>query len=670
MNRLRTFGIVAHIDAGKTTLTERILVDTGSQSWVGSVDEGTAAMDFMPSERQRGISIMSAATRVSWGEHALQIVDTPGHVDFVAEVERCLRVIDGVVVVVDGVRGIESQTRAVWQQTVAAELPRLVFVNKLDRSGADFAAVMAEIAEEFECAAVALVVPLADERGVFAGLGDAVRGAVQWFDGRPAADHVPALQRQLRDAHDRLVEAVADCDERVLEAVVAGRRVPPALLRDALRAAFLADRLQPVLCGAALYNRGVDWLLDAVVTFLPAVSELPKRGVWSVPGAGDDRAPFCGLVFKVQHLDQVWNYVRVVRGRLVAGNTVVRGNRQRQGPTEVPALWSMRADRHEVVASAGPGEIVVVPGDLGWRTGDSLCDPAQPTVVPFARFSTPVLAVTFEPERADDAGRLHAVVLELAIDDPTLRAARDHDRIVVRGMGELHLEVVAEMVRVRLPGVAFRVSRPRVDRRETVLGPGSGVAEVRALVGGVELAARCALDVDVVAGGASRPAVVAPEADGSGEPDAPTQVVRAELLRRLASGLRVGPVYGVEVTIRSVVAPAGGAADAMLEQAASKALENAVADAGAIELEPWVSFEVTAPAASSNPVLADLRSRGAEVNGVAAGRLGARLTGRAPLASMLGYVTRLRSISKGLGQVALRPDGFAPGFDPISGSQG
>jgi elongation factor G len=466
MSRLRTFGIVAHIDAGKTTLTERILFDTGAQSWLGSVDDGTAATDWMPAERSRGISITAAAIRVQWGGQALQVVDTPGHVDFVAEVERCLRVIDAVVVVVDGVRGVESQTRAVWRQAVAAGLPRLVFINKLDRTGADYAAVVAEVAEQLECVPVPLVVPLLSGAGAFAGLGDAITGAVQWFDGRPDEDLVPALQSRLLAAHERAVEVAADHDDAVLRDVLEGRRVEPARLQKALRAAFLAGAIVPVLGGSALYNRGVDWLLDAVVVLLPTVAELPRRGIWAVPQAGNRAAPVCGFVFKVQHLDRVWNFVRVLRGRLEAGARLVRG-RQPQHDVAVEELWLARADRHEVLSEAGPGEIVVVPGEFGWRTGDTVCAVGAPVTLPQVRFPAPVLAVTFEPERAGSAAALFAAVRELAADDPTLRAERDADRIVVRGMGELHLEIVGDLVRART-GLGFRVSRPRVDRRETV----------------------------------------------------------------------------------------------------------------------------------------------------------------------------------------------------------
>lgn len=650
MTRLRTFGVVAHIDAGKTTLTERILFDTGAQSWVGSVDEGTAAMDFMPAERSRGISITSAATRVGWGDHVMQVVDTPGHVDFVAEVERCLRVIDGVVVLVDGVRGVESQTRAVWEQAVIAELPRMVFVNKLDRAGSGFRAVVAELAEQLECTAAVTVVPLRDADGAFSGLGDAVSGAVQWFEGKPDAALVPRLQGALLEAHERLVEVVADCDDEVMAAVVAGRSVAPERLRAALRGAFLRGEVVPVLGGAALYNRGVDWLLDAVVSYMPGVADLPSRGLWAVNSAGNEHVPVCAFVFKVQHLDRVWNYVRVVRGRLEPGSELVRAHKPEAGAARIDEVWTVRADRHEVVPSAGPGEIVVLPGDFGWRTGETVCDPAEAVALPAPRFPAPVLAVTFEPERAADAGAVHAAVLELASDDPTLRVARERDRIVVRGMGELHLEIVADMVRARV-GVSFRVSKPRVDRRETVARPGAGAAEFRASVAGREVSAQCSLTIEPVPGGAPAQVVV----DQEGEV---AEVAAAELRRRAQAGGRVGPMHGCR--LRLVAAEAAIETEALVEQAAGLALDQAVAEAELVELEPWVELEVTAPAASSHAVLADLGSRGAETSSVSAGRLGARLRGRAPLANMLGYVTRLRSITKGLGQVSMRPAGFAP----------
>ncbi|MBX3462389.1 MAG: GTP-binding protein [Planctomycetes bacterium] len=646
MDRLRTFGIVAHIDAGKTTLTERILYDAGAQSWLGSVDEGTATMDWMPAERRRGISIAAAATRVDWGEHVLQVVDTPGHVDFVAEVERCLHVLDGVVVLVDGVRGVESQTEAVWHQANARGLPRLVFVNKLDRAGADFDAVVAELEERLECRALPIVVPLHDAAGRFAGLADACSGAVQWFEGRPEPELAVRLQQRLSAATERVVDAAAFADEHVLADAVAGRPIPGDRLRAALRGPFLDGRLVPVLCGAALWNRGVDWLLDAVVHFLPSLRELPRRGLWSVADAGDPAAPFCGMVFKVQHQVEVWNFVRVVRGRLERGGAWCAA--ARPGSVRTCAeLWLVQADRHVDALAAVPGEIVVLPGELGLRTGDTVCDPRHPVALPVPRFPTPVLAVTFEPERAEDAPRILAALRELEVDDPTLRVDHVPAGIVVRGMGELHLDIVADLVRERT-GTSFQLSPPQVDRRETVQGAGVGEAEVRALVAGRERVARCQV-------------AVTPQ----GPPDRPAEVVDAagavaaadELRARAETGSRVGPLFGVRIELQAAEAsPEAG--EALLQQAAAKALAAALSAGEIAELEPWVGIEVWCPEAAANAVLADLAARGVSVTGVASGRLGARLTGAAAMARMLGYVTRLRSMTRGKGQLSMQPLGF------------
>ncbi|MBL8733057.1 MAG: GTP-binding protein [Planctomycetes bacterium] len=648
MQRSRTFGIVAHIDAGKTTLTERMLFDAGAQSWLGSVDDGTAAMDWLPEERARGISITAGATRVSWGGHLLQIVDTPGHVDFIAEVERCLHVLDGVVVLIDAVRGVESQTEVVWAQADVRQLPRLVFVNKLDRPGADFAAVVAELGERLECRPLPVVVPLPDARGGFAGLGDALTGAVQWFEGRPGEEVAPRLQALLAAAHERVVEAAADRCEAVLADAIAGKRIAPERLLAVLRPAFLRGELVPVAGGSALWNRGVDWLLDAVVAWLPSPLEGLRQGLWTVERAGDPAAPFCAFVFKVQHLDEVWNYVRVVRGTVRPGQEWVRG-RSPGAPRPVTTIWSVRADRADPVDAAGPGDIVVLPGELGLRTGDSICAPIEPVVAPTPRFPAPVLAETFEPELAADGARLFATLRQFAIDDPTLRVDRDQDRILVRGMGELHLDIIAERARART-GIRFQASKPSVDRREVVRSEAVGAAEVRALVAGVERSARC--QVRVVPQPEAGPARVVGTAD-----DAAAGVALAELRERVLHG-RSGPLFDCEVRLESAQCPGATPVEAMLQQAAARALEQALELGGVEQCQPWVDLEITAPEEAAAAVLADLGARGAELVSVAAGRLGARLQGRAPLQRMLGYVTKLRSMTKGRGQVWLRPAGY------------
>lgn len=651
MDRLRTFGIVAHIDAGKTTLTERILHDAGAQEHCGNVDEGTATTDWLPEERSRGISIAAAATRVSWGGHELQIVDTPGHVDFVAEVERCLAALDGVVVVVDAVRGVESQTRTVWGQAQERGLPRLTFINKLDRPGASFADVVAEVGEQFEILTAPVVVPLSDASGAFAGLAHALTGQVQWFAGQPDEVGRRGIVATLRAARARLLELAADFDDEVLAAVVADQSVPADRLLRSLREPFLVGKLTPVFAGAALWNRGVDWLLDAVVAWFPALPERVRGGVWAANRAGDEQAPFAGLVFKVDHRDGVWNFVRVIRGRLRTGAEV---QRQRNGRRlHVAGLGVVHASQRVAVDSAGPGEIVVLEGEFELRTGDILTAPEAAVNLPVPRFPAPVLSTTFEPARAEDGPRLFAALRQFAIDDPTLRVERQSDQIVVRGMGELHLEVLAERLRAAVP-VAFQVARPRVDRRVGIRGEGGAAAEVRALVAGVEQvgSARVAVLPTQPVDEAARIEV------GAGVAPGPVADAVVEQLRsHAAHGLPEGPLVGVRVVLEAIDVTAG---EALAAQAASRAFTSALAQAGPQLLEPWVSFEVWCPEDGAQAVLAELGARRASVAAVASGRLGARIEGRATLARMLGYVTKLRSQTKGLGRVSLRPVGYAP----------
>jgi elongation factor G len=652
MHRLRTFGIVAHIDAGKTTLTERILHDSGAQSFAGSVEDGTATCDWLPQEKSRGISITAAVTRVAWAGAELQVVDTPGHVDFTAEVERCLFVLDAVVVVVDAVRGVESQTEVVWQQADARQLPRLVFLNKMDRAGADYAARMAELQSVFGCRAIPYVIALVDDRGAFAGLGHALTGAVQWFAGRPEPAEAQRILRELRAAREDLLEALADADEAVFAAMVEGRSLPAGELQRRLVVAVHQRRLVPVLAGAALLDRGVDWLLDAVVQLVPTIHELPAVGLWGGEAAGQPEAHFAGIVFKVQHADTVWNFLRVVRGTLRPGAELQVCGRSLPGftPTEI---WVMQADRHRCVALALPGEIVVIPGELGLRTGDTLAAKGYPIQLPVPTFPAPVVAANFEPERAADAPLLLAGLRQLAADDPTLKVHWERGQIVVHGMGELHLEIVAEGLRGRV-AVPFRRSRLRVERRQSIQRRGEAESEVRATVAGVERSAAVQVMVEPLGDGSQPGQVVT----GEHLPGSAAAAAQAALQECLATNAQ-GRLVGVAVHLLAVRLDRGGLVEGLVQLAAVRALEGALAEAGLQIQEPWVALEVWCPEASCNAVLADLGGRGAAIHGVASGQLGARIRGTAPLSRMLGYVTRLRSISRGLGRVVLRPSGFA-----------
>jgi elongation factor G len=344
MNRLRTIGIVAHIDAGKTTLAEHILCDSGVQSAAGAVDDGTAVMDWMRQEQERGISIVAAATTVPWRDCEIQIIDTPGHVDFTAEVERCLRVLDGLIVVVDGVRGVEAQTRTVWRHADRWRCARIAFINKLDRQGAEFESATASLVRSFECRAIPLVVPLYDSAGAFAGLLDVLTGAAQWFVGDPSPPDRMRLQHVAHAARASLQEQCADLDDAVMADFVAGRSTSPAHLRSVLRRACIAGEAVPVFAGAALLDRGVDWLLDAVCDFLPSPAERVRDGLEDAFPPPDPEAPVEALVFKVEHAQgETRNFVRVFQGTLRPGLAIEDAQNGRT--VRIDELWRMRAAR-------------------------------------------------------------------------------------------------------------------------------------------------------------------------------------------------------------------------------------------------------------------------------------------------------------------------------------
>lgn len=652
MDRLRNIGIVAHIDAGKTTLTERILHVSGLRPAAGEVDEGTAATDWMRQEQLRGISITAAATHVPWDGHRIQLIDTPGHVDFTAEVERCLRVLDGVVVVVDGQRGIESQTETVWRQAAHWRVPRIVFVNKMDRAGADPELCAQQVADRFECLVAPMAIALRDEADTFAGIGHVLDGTFEWFEGDPGASVRERIRRDMLTARDRLVEVAAELDEAVLADWVADRAIPSAVLRSVLRAATCRCAVVPLFLGSALHERGVDGLLDGICTMLPSPLERGERMALHGEPEPDPCGPFCGLVFKVQHVGrEVWNYVRVFRGALRTGDEVAVARSGAQFPS--PSPWRMQVTTHEELGHAAMGDIVVLAGALGLRTGDTLHAPSSPIELARMGFPAPVLTARFEPQVAADLQELLGCLGAMADDDPTLEVGVDAETGApwVAGMGELHLEVAAETLREqRAP--AFTVGAPRVAHRERILGAGTGSAAVHAPAGEVG-EAWVEVELEPLQGD-SEESVVEAAADAAAHVDTP--LVLDALRARLRTGLRAScPAQAVRARLLRLRTEPRGAAGVLAQTAASFAVDKAVAQAGVELLEPEVEFEVRCPAALLPGVVGDLNARDAQLTQVASGRLGAVVTGRVALSHMLGYATRLRSLTRGLGEVAMRP---------------
>ncbi len=492
MSRVRNIGIVAHIDAGKTTVSERFLFYSGRIHKIGEVHEGEATMDWMPQERERGITITAAATSFAWRNHDIHLIDTPGHVDFTIEVERSLRVLDGAVVVFDGVSGVEPQSETVWRQADKFKVPRICFINKMDRAGADFGAAVAEIRDRLGARPVPLQLPIgAEDR--FAGVVDLVRGKALYFSGDEdegaREDDVPAaMADEVAAAREKAIEAAADVDDAIANAFLEGTPIEEEALKAALRKATIACKIVPVLAGAALRNKGVQPLLDAVCDYLPSPLEVPPM-VGTVPGSEepatrppDDTAPFSALAFKVA-MDEGRKvvYLRIYSGVLKAGDDVQNARTRRN--EKVARLFSVHADRRERIERAGAGSIVVAMGLKEAGTGDTLSSPKAPIIFERIDIYEPVIARAIEPKTQAEKEKLDFGLAKLADEDPTFRFGEDAEtgQMIIRGMGELHLDVIVDRLRVEY-GVEATVGRPQVVYRETLAKPADGEARFERVV--------------------------------------------------------------------------------------------------------------------------------------------------------------------------------------------
>jgi elongation factor G len=645
---LRNLGIVAHINAGKTTLSERILFATGRRAVMGEVDEGTAALDSLPEEQRRGISIAAAGALMNWRGHRIQLIDTPGHVDFTAEVERSLWALDGLVFVLDGVKGVESQTRTLWRKADEARMPRLLFVNKLDRATADYDRCLK--AAQQELGAKTLTVALPHELSTpAAALLDLIGARV-----RPCGSQAVAAPDRLAAARDRLVEECAELDDRVLRDFLDGGPPDQRVLVAAIRTACLERRLVPVLGGSALCNWGVDLLLDSVCRFLPSPLDV-RVVVEDASGSRGEVAPSVGSpllaqVFRSVHEgEQRLPLCRIYSGTLMPGQRVRR--ELDPDPILVDRIWRIEMDGTEAVDRAEPGDIVGVECATRLLTGDTLHD-GTTLRIPRQRFPEPVVSAVLIPERVEHHEPLLALLEELVEDDPTLRHGIDPETgaILVGGLGELHLEICVERLTTRLRA-PVRLGTPRVEARESVRRRGQATAECH-LPGGASAVVELAIGPLPGTG----PARVE---DLTGCPPELATVL-APALRQMT---RHGPVLGLAIedaTIQLLVAkctgdPEGSQTAAL--EALAVAARKAAASAEPILLEPVVQFEVATPPDTLSAVLSDLKSRDASIGEVLGGEAEAMVRGTSRLEAMLGYPTRLRSITRGLGRCAMLPAG-------------
>ncbi|MFJ4520887.1 elongation factor G [Streptomyces sp. NPDC088810] len=667
---VRNLGILAHVDAGKTTVTERILYATGTTHKRGEVHDGTTVTDFDPQERDRGITIFAAAVSCAWDGHRINLIDTPGHVDFADEVERSLRVLDGAVAVFDAVAGVEPQSESVWRQADRHGVPRIAFVNKLDRAGADLDRAVGSIRDRLHPAPLVVQLPIGAEDG-FTGVVDLVRmRSLVWRDGETTARE-GAVPEGLREEAVRrrraLEEAVAERHPAALEEFCDRETLSAATLTAALRDLTRTGDGVVVLCGSAYRNRGIEPLLDAVVAYLPSPLDVPAvRGVGADAGqrrAADPEVPFAGLVFKVNaSATGRLAFVRVYSGTVEKGDTVRDPG---SGRTErVARILRVMADRHVQLDRAVAGDIVALAGVKSARVGATLCDPGAPLLLEPPVAAEPVVSVAVEARRSTDTGRLAAALARLAEEDPSLVVRTDAEtgQTVLSGMGELHLEVAVEKIR-RDGGPEVTVGRPRVAYRETVVG-GVGGFVFRHVKqdGGAGQFAHVVLDVEPLGpevgftGFVFRSAVV-----GGRVPQEYVRAVEAGCRDALAEGPLGGhPVTGLRVTLTDGSTHVKDSSDTAFRTAGRLGLREALRACTTALLEPVAEVTVTVPEDAVGGVLGDLAARRGRVGGSQTRGGAAVLTATVPLAELFGYATRLRSRTQGRGTFTTRPAGYAP----------
>ncbi|MEV0410551.1 elongation factor G [Streptomyces sp. NPDC050448] len=672
---VRNLGILAHVDAGKTTVTERILYATGATHKRGEVHTGTTVTDFDPQERDRGITIFAAAVSCTWDGHRINLIDTPGHVDFSDEVERSLRVLDGAVAVFDAVAGVEPQSESVWRQADRHGVPRIVFVNKMDRVGADLDQAVASVQDRLHVVPLVVQLPIGQEDG-FRGTVDLVHmRALIWGAGPDSFETgaVPdALYEEARNRRRLLEERVAELHPAALEEYCATSALSASTLSAALRDLTRNGEGVVVLCGSAYRNRGIEPLLDAVVSYLPSPADMPPvrgtRGAAVEERAADPSAPFAALAFKVSATATGrLTCLRVYAGTMRKGETVLDAG---TGRTErIGRILRVQADHHAEVDQAVAGDIVAVAGLKGTRAGSTLCAPDAPLVLEPPRAAAPVVSVAVEAGNSTEAGRLSSALARLVEEDPSLVVRTDPEtgQTVLSGMGELHLEVAVEKIR-RSHGLHIGVGRPRVAYRETVARGVSGLVYRHVKQdGGAGQFAHVVLDVEPLDGDAGG------DAGGDGAFDFRSAVVGGrvpqEYVRAVESGCRDAlaegplgghPVTGLRVTLTDGATHPKDSSEMAFRAAGRFALREALRAAAMELLEPVVEVVVTVPDDAVGGVLGDLAARRGRVSGSTARTGTTAVTATVPLAELFGYASRLRSRTQGRGTFTTRPTGYAP----------
>jgi len=653
----RNIGIMAHIDAGKTTTTERILFYTGVNYKIGEVHEGTATMDWMPQEQERGITITSAATTCFWNKYRINIIDTPGHVDFTVEVERSLRVLDGAVAVFDAVAGVEPQSETVWRQADRYKVPRIAFVNKMDRVGADFDRTVSMMRSRLNANPAVVQLPWGKE-DEFRGVIDLVqmKGVLYSDETKGAAYELVEIPAELADialeARERMVETVAENDEELLEKYLGGEAISEEELKAAIRRGTIGHRLQPVLCGTAFKNKGVQPLLDAVIDYLPSPLDVPAvQGL--EPGtetplerAADDDAPFSALVFKIATDPFVGQlaFFRVYSGRLESGASVL--NTSKDGRERIGRLLKMHANKREEITAVYAGDIAAAVGLKSVTTGDTICDPAHAVVLEAMSFPEPVISVSIEPKTKADQEKLGLALAKLMQEDPTFRVHTDKDtgQTLISGMGELHLEIIVDRL-TREFKVMANVGKPQVAYKETITVESEGEGRFirqsggRGQYGHAKIRMRPTSEADFVFNN---------EIVGGAIPREFIKPIEQGIREAMETGILAGfPMAGVEVDLYDGSFHEVDSSEVAFKIAGSMAYQDASKKAKPVLLEPVMAVEVVTPEDYMGDVIGDLTSRRGRVQHMEPRGHVQVITCRVPLAEMFGYATDVRSLSQG-----------------------
>ncbi|HYL97610.1 MAG TPA: elongation factor G [Blastocatellia bacterium] len=662
LERFRNIGIMAHIDAGKTTTTERVLYYTGVSYKIGEVHEGTAVMDWMEQEQERGITITSAATTCFWTrnneEYRINIIDTPGHVDFTIEVERSLRVLDGAVAVFDAVAGVQPQSETVWRQADKYNVPRIAFMNKMDRAGANFDAAVQSIRDRLGANPVPIQLPIGAEEK-FTGVVDLLEMKAILYNNEdkgaePEIVDVPAeLKAEAQAAREKLVEALADCDDQIADKYLAGEAVSEDEIRAALRRETMALKLVPVVAGSAFKNKGVQPLLDSVIDYLPSPLDIaavigvdPKTGE-SVERPPDESAPFSGLVFKImgdKHVGQL-SFVRIYSGRLKAGSYTLnstKGNRERVG-----RLMRMHANKREDIELASAGEIIAVAGLKQVTTGDTICEESKPVVLEALEFPAPVISQAIEPKTRQDQEKLSIGLQKLAAEDPSFKVTSDFEtgQTIINGMGELHLEIIVDRLK-REFGVDANVGRPQVAYRETIRRAAEGVGKYIRQTGGRGQYGHAEVRVEPLEPGTGFEFVNA--IVGGVIPREYIKPVEEGVKEAMEGGILAGyEMVDVKVTLHYGSFHEVDSSEMAFKIAGSMAFKDGAAKASPVLLEPIMKVEVVGPEEYMGSITGDINSRRGRIENIDM-KPGSRVVqSLVPLSEMFGYSTDLRSMTQG-----------------------